>query len=811
MGLLPDPAKFLVKLRHTLFPTVERMWNAEWLTDAPTDTIKLVVKTFLQVMVPDKEEASEPSATTAPTVIGPTGVQRIPVTRPRAPVTANPAAVDQLVDMGFSRGGAELALIRAHNNIAAATELILSQPHLYADVPDPEPAPAEAAPDAADAAAPADGNPAPANAADTDNAAAAEAAADAEAPAEDDAGDIEMAIAVPGNAAGGVDQQIMEGLQQILGAGLGAGFINLAPAAAPEVEDPLKDDKVDHRSELVKLREAASAGVPKRALTLIDHSEDLVFVCGPAFPKGKEGYEYVVEQLKQLLPYDGTKESAVSARLRMSVVLAREKDVIIDSPPSEILCALPFEPTAKWNSAYLLLGEIAMAAATKVTETKIGDEPSHVVEQIDLGDLPRRLKQLSLHVMSDASVERTPLLTALRMLAILSRSTSDLPYADILSAFRKPGPRLAGCQPLLALILRHAFEDAATLRAIMRREMQSWSAAGKVSDINHFVKQLKQAAFRSPTAFVEAANAECALVDPTPSTAVFHIRRKDIKDVEESDPFTEAPSNSAGRTIIDLLLAEFSAAASAVRENKDDKDNHAYAGLIMSLLTELVGSYIPAKTTLLAALRQQKGKGIASLITEMDQRLTDPADSPVRSISKWQSAFLVGLCADIGITSDIKHVAEDLITVRRAVLDAITKAFKDVNTDLDQRYGRLAVLGDLVHKLLTNRSHGIGRQDESATHMAKVMIEKNLVGTLTAATSEIDLNFPQVGKVLTSLLKALELLSKISTKWGKAEKDKERQVEEDEGSESSDSDDGMSIDDDEDEAQDLYRNSALGM
>ena len=621
-----------------------------------------------------------------------------------------------------------------------------------------------------------------------------------------------MVVDMPVVAAGNADdqaQQIVEGLHQILA----AGGINIAIAPPPVLDDPLKDDPVNHKEELKKLREAAKEHMPERALTLIDHSEDLVFVCGPAFPPGKEGYEFVLGRLKEMLPYDATKEAATSARLRMAVVLARSKDVVIESPPVQVLCALPFEPTAKWNSAYLLLGEIAVSTSVKITESKLGDEPSLIVEQADLQDLPRRLKQLSLHVISDTTVERTPLLTALRMLAILSRSTNDLPYADILAAFKKPSPRLSGCMPLLALILRHAFEDSTTLKCIMRREIQSWAAAGKVSDINHFVRQLKQAAFRAPAEFVEAANAECTLVDPTPSTSVFHIRRKDVKEAEESDPFTEAPSNPSGRAIIELLLTEFSGAASTARNNAEDKDSLAYAGMIMSLLTELVGSYIPAKTTLLASLRQNKGRGITYLISEMDQRLTDPADSPRRSLTKWQSAFIVGLCADIGITSDTKHVSEELVSVRRTIMDAITKAFKDTNTDLDQRYGRLAALGDLVHKLLTNRSHGIGRQDESATHMARVMIERNLVGTLTAATSEVDLNFPQISTVLNSLLKALELLSKISTKWAKAEKDKERRVQSlDEEEDSSDSDDsGMDVDEAEDEAQDMYRNSALGM
>jgi E3 ubiquitin-protein ligase HUWE1 len=204
----------------------------------------------------------------------------------------------------------------------------------------------------------------------------------------------------------------------------------------------------------------------------------------------------------------------------------------------------------------------------------------------------------------------------------------------------------------------------------------------------------------------------------------------------------------------------------------------------------------------------------------MDQCLSDPEDSPRRDVTKWLTYFLVGLCADIGTTTDIKHVPEEVTQVRKTVLDAIVKAFKEPSTDLDARYGRLAALGDLTHKLITSRAPGV-RHDESGTHMAKVMIERGLVGVLTHATGEVDLNYPGVDKVLGSLLKALDQLSRMSIKWGKAEKDKEKarggagggtggmEVDSDEesGESEDETDGGMDVD----ETPDLYRNSALGM
>lgn len=169
--------------------------------------------------------------------------------------------------------------------------------------------------------------------------------------------------------------------------------------------------------------------------------------------------------------------------------------------------------------------------------------------------------------------------------------------------------------------------------------------------------------------------------------------------------------------------------------------------------------------------------------------------------------MVIALCSDISATLDIKDLPEDLISVRKQVLDAIAKAIKESASiaDLDSRYGRLQALGELTYRLLVARPVA-AKQDESGTHIAKTMIEKNFVGTLTAAAGEVDLNYPDVRGVLGSLLKALEYLSKMSIKWSKSDKRKIAQAEDEDTSESEDSE--MEYDEEE-EAPDLYRNSAL--
>ena len=52
--------------------------------------------------------------------------------------------------------------------------------------------------------------------------------------------------------------------------------------------------------------------------------------------------------------------------------------------------------------------------------------------------------------------------------------------------------------------------------------------------------------------------------------------------------------------------------------------------------------------------------------------------------------------------------------------------------------------------------------DEVPTHIAKVMLEKNFVATLTNVLSEVDLNYPNIRNVVSSVLRPLEHLYAVS-------------------------------------------------
>ncbi|WVW86319.1 hypothetical protein I302_108361 [Kwoniella bestiolae CBS 10118] len=803
-----NAVNIFISIRLSIFPMAHRIWNAPWLLDCPVQTIKLVVRCMSTLMEGKSEEA--PSEEDGPA--NPAAISRLsiapPLARP-APVTADPSRVDQLVDMGFPRRAAERALIRARNNVAAATDMILTMPHVFEEEP------------AAPAVQQAEPQPEPQQAENAEN----ELAAAADMP---------------------------------------------PPAAEPMQVDP--DTSVADREALHKLRQQYRQELPSRALTLLDHAEDLVFDVLPCFPAGEEGVHYLIDRLAEISKsYDTAHENAVSARMRLLSVYLRTADgLILDeastTTATRVLSELPLDISQarpKWLPALLLFAETVAASSYTINKVKIGDAPDISISSPStaFASVAPAIATACLQLLSKDDVSRNEMISALRLLALMSRektfiTISDTDLINLLKPFKNPSEKLSGCHPLLLLILRHVLEDSATLTDMMRKEVRHWltPTRNKVVDIQHFLKQLRQAAFREPNCFVQVVEDECALVDPTPPQSVYHIRAKDQPQEQQappvsqpSDPFQDTPGDKRN-PFIDHLVSELGQAVRlSLQEGESQTDEikhaHAYAGLLMSILTELLGSYVSVKKAFIASVREQglgmsktRGGGIASLISDLvccvilQPDITgvpqfERGSTPARrlAVSSWSVSMILALCSEATPSATVKDVTEDIITIRKTILEAIAKALRDSvsSNDLPSRYGRLWALGEMVYRLLVSRPIGPARQmNDAILHMAKSMLEKNFVGLLTNALGEIDLNYPDVRNVLVSLLRTLDHLSKTSVKWGKVNKeakgasaDTGGAADQSHTSESESESDNSDIEmmEEDQSAPDLYRNSALGM
>ncbi|KPV73687.1 uncharacterized protein RHOBADRAFT_16819 [Rhodotorula graminis WP1] len=297
-----------------------------------------------------------------------------------------------------------------------------------------------------------------------------------------------------------------------------------------------------------------------------------------------------------------------------------------------------------------------------------------------------------------------------------------------------------------------------------------------------------------------------------------------------------------------------------VATKKDGKDAHIPADVplgdffqsafSLACLAELVASYNPCKSAFLtfstrkggskeAVAARSRSSFLYFLLNDLVPSSTlvpslDFDSKRASSMWGWASLVVVGLCYDataasLGTSAADKDSVADITSVRKAVLDAVARAYRDAmasNEPTETRYTRLACLSDLCHRLLTARPFPhVGRpHSETSMQLAKLMLEKNFAVILTNALAEVDLNFPHVNSLINAILRPLENLTKVVTKLGRAKGatgagGRKRPVDDDASSDASSvSESGDSADDaseaaaEQDQAAaDLYRNSALGM
>lgn len=264
-------------------------------------------------------------------------------------------------------------------------------------------------------------------------------------------------------------------------------------------------------------------------------------------------------------------------------------------------------------------------------------------------------------------------------------------------------------------------------------------------------------------------------------------------------------------------------------EKKAENIRYAYTGFILQCLVELVSSYKSCKYDVYAFCRRRNSKDgnskssrnspILNLL--INELLPCNAINPTaeesrkqQGLSMWTASVLVAMCYDSGSDSEASETnpKHDLTQVRKYVFDGLIRSLKDATASsvpLSTKYGKFLALSDLCHRILNARPNTAMQaqrpKDDTATSIAKIMLDKNFVGVLTTAISDVDINYPHAKTVLNAMLRPLEQLTKIAIRISE-ENSKEDDKKREEYSAYVPAGRG-----DGEEAPDLYRNSALGM
>ena len=747
----------MVKIRLDALPKIHHVWTAPWLTSVSLPTAKAAVRAFVTIMAGGNEEPEEP----APPAAAPVASSVVVV--PRQPVVADPARVGQLVDMGFARGSAEHALVRARNNVGAAAELLLTVPHLFPDTPSTT-APAEPA----QANAPGEG------AAEGDAAQASSSDAADDAPTQDTSAPTETAAISEGTSAAPAAQ---ESVPQPTEAATQAASEITEEHSGMDVDPPASTEPSGEsiRKQLDEMRTSLKPSMPERALELLDANEDLVFDLQLAFSTDIEGAKLLLQKALESVRSTGeNKDKAISARLRMLAVFIRQQSILLDEETQKLAVEIvsPLQvtsPRPSWTAALLHFIEAVFASSEAVSAPKIGDEPSvpYTPTSVLLG-IKSHAAKVAGAILDDEEAQQLEVLAALRTLAVVTRYHHDMVTPDLIEKLLKPFKSttlaLQGLHPYVAMTLRHGLEDDKVLVNDMRREIRAnWANTpfnrNQVMEVGFFAEKYKSCMLRNPNAFLEAAEKEAFLSDPTPSGSAYHLRKveQDSTPAPSSDVFRD--NERAKSPVMETLVAALA---------NGGQNTSTSSGVIFSIITEIIGSYIVSKQMFMSAVRKPglfpgSKNGLANFINETVCKtelsaVVNETESPNNTLSLWGTSLIVALCSDPGAVS--KEDLEDLTNVRKTVLDVIVKAIKEPVADPNLRYSRLWALCNLIHRLLTSKCRAPGLAGRSETHIpvARIMLEKGFVGVLTTAAGEVDLNFPGVNAVLSSFLRALDYL-----------------------------------------------------
>ena len=197
------------------------------------------------------------------------------------------------------------------------------------------------------------------------------------------------------------------------------------------------------------------------------------------------------------------------------------------------------------------------------------------------------------------------------------------------------------------------------------------------------------------------------------------------------------------------------------------------------------------------------------------------------STSNWAMSVIVSLCAKTEEhlskdydNSDIHTDNAELLFVRKFVLEYTLRTFKDAvasTEPLDIKYSRLLNLCDLLNRMLVgkptpNNGALVSEHAENNSDLAKLMIEKTLINTLTTCLGEIDLNFPTSKRTVKYLLRPLKVLTKAALDMGISSNLAVPSIA------TNDSHDNISTassisdyDENREETPDLFRHSTLGI
>ncbi|KAG7098569.1 hypothetical protein E1B28_000502 [Marasmius oreades] len=849
-----EPHNFLVRLRLTVLPLLRGLWESSWLIKAPLSVSRSIVQAVLEVISGDDEIKNEAEI----------GVGSMSNAFSRLAAVSDESRLRQLTDMGFPRSAAEQALQRTNNNVTAATEILIAQPFPFPPDPDPEPPVASGSEPS---------EPLVSERVSEEQGAQADASSTLE--SKDVSGDSSEVSKVVGKTSeqwrkeldeareelrAGISRQALLLVDEHLSLlfDLHTAFVRPPNAQQQRAVQDLVDDikafspsaydvqeqPLANRCRLLALvlfETPSSLSLELRA-SLMEHLLALLLSNPvsididpkqPTIPKWLAAHLLVTEALFILseepkkidLPSEG--EEIVSHPLFVGPPLSEARTMVFDFCLR--LLAIPDLPNDELLSALRLF----------VLLTRNHEFASQFVKRDGLSLLFKRLQS-------------SPVTGSSSYVAILLRHIIEHP------------PTI---QKVMEPAIKRYFNSPRTRSVDVTTYLRSWNTMA-LHNPAAFI-QVTQSLCQLSSPF--SSNYQLSLKSGPSTDEKLADQANTTLETTDMQVDSDPPSTEAVEAVMNFLISELmyaskepgslqvtdvhspqlssnigndpmvmDATSQDLPSPKGDenaskgKTQHQYMCFLMQCMTELLFSYDACKHAFLTyspkkrPITPAKESSNRFRAATMNFLLLDlvsfgtinPQSNPEgrgkMTVCNWAMSVIVALCVDSSSVQESKEVSTELISVRKYVLESISRGIKDLPPEsVDARYGRLLALGDLCHRLLTVRFNFSSRKqvEETPTQIAKVMLEKNFVATLTNSLSDVDLNYPNVKNLIAAVLRPLEYLTKVAIKMsrnpGKGKDTLEGPNAESVSSYTSGSD--GEEEHEREEMPDLYRNSALGM
>lgn len=885
----------LVQLRRHALDILAQLWDAPWLPKLPLTPVREVAQSLGMVLYADREDPPPPRPNPPSIVAGASGLPSnlpsalaatlssasLPVRRPSAAAVSSvdEGRLAQLVEMGFPRGSARRALERCHNNISAATEYILQHPELE-DEPDdvPEQLPFPEPDQIANALAGAlraqvssmDGGQ------QQPDGHALEHTEDGEQRLSDghhdsDAPHVSVDAPARRNDTPSVDTDQL--------------------TTAGSTQQPTASTPSPNRVALDQGRERMRPNFFLRLLELADTHEPLVFDARHVFvffSREQEQVDRLWNMVVQRLSFDMT-NPVMTVRLHLLALLLTSDRIQPKLPwptlphiARNLVTAMEQAPPHKdetetvWLSS-ALLSLCGILSASEWSEGYAAVPGDATERTAFLDEMRPMLLTLMLRILEHSSqLSDGSLLGVARMLVLLTRdprTAASMVEQRALPLVLRPlltrrRFQRASYQRLVIIVLRHMVESGGSLLPLLTNELHVWmnqSSRPRPTEVSSLLKAMGHSVIRSPPTFLDAAASQLELIEFHSMKSPTNLRPRQGAQVPDEPASAQAMYDAVVHMLMNDLVSVREGTTNAPEADADSlisvsdaRDTYVFA--LLQCLVELLSSYMGCKQSFL----QYRVHGTTPVLAyfmnelvpigflaqyeaeELRKRMTE---------SNWAISVLVALATDPLPLPDATSVPDMLVSIRKALLDALYKALREATqTDgqLEIKFGRLYALSDTCHRLLTARPNTdttAPKRMEVVLHMAKTMLEKNFVAVLTQALADLDVNMPSLSSLLDSVLRPLEHLTKASIKMARSDRrgshDKKncpwctsnnpcsvaRSERGDDGEDhgnhhhdhletthtTDDADDDVDEDmpdgsyEDEDEAPDFYRNSSLGM